>query len=64
MEYKKELIILSIGIIKEGFCEKMRLLQIYVIKHEVILSYCAKFITIWESVIVVSTPMMALFFSH
>ena len=25
------------------------------------LSYCAKFITIWESVIVVSTPMMALF---
>ena len=26
-----------------------------------ILSYCAKFITILESVIVVSTPMMALF---
>ena len=34
MEYNKELIILLIGIIKEGFCEKIRLLQIYLIKPE------------------------------
>ena len=34
MEYNKALIILSIGIIKEGFCKKIRLLQIYVIKPE------------------------------